>query len=188
MIFLISGLVLFFAAHFYSAFRSRLPGKDIKQRLGEGAYMGLYSLVSAVGLGLIVYGYWSTPAMELLYAPPAWTRTVAKVAMLVALVLVVSAYIPANHVGQRLRHPMILATGVWAGSHLILPTDAKELLLFGSFLLYAVIDGVSAYGRPQSERKTASLRNDGVVIIFGAAIYAGLVLWLHKALFGVSVW
>lgn len=188
MIFLISGLALFFAAHFYSAFRSRLPEKDIKLRLGEGAYMGLYSLVSAVGLGLIVYGYWSAPAMDVLYAPPAWTHTVAKISMLVALVVVVSAYIPANHFRQWLRHPMILATGVWAGSHLILPTDAKELLVFGSFLLYAVADSFSAFRRPQSAGKTASLRNDAVVIILGAAIYAGLVLWLHKALFGVSVW
>lgn len=188
MIFLVSGLALFFAAHVYSAFRSRLPERDVRARLGEGAYMGLYSLVSATGLGLLVYGYWSAPAMETLYAPPGWTRPVIQVAMLTALVLVVSAYVPANHIGQRLRHPMILATGVWAGSHLLMPTDAKELLVFGSFLLFAVTDGISAFRRSQSYGKAASLRNDAVVIILGAAIYGVIALWLHTALFGVPAW
>lgn len=188
MIFLVSGLALFFAAHLYSAFRSRVPEQDIKTRLGEGAYMGLYSLVSAVGLGLLVFGYWSAPEMETLYAPPSWTRPVVQVAMLIALVLVVSAYVPANHIGQRLRHPMILATGVWAGSHLLMPTDAKELLVFGSFLLFAVTDGISAFRRSQPFGKAASRRNDAVVIILGAAIYGVIALWLHTALFGVSAW
>ncbi len=186
--FLVSGLALFFAAHFYSAFRSRLPEHDIKRRLGEGAYMGLYSLVSAVGVGLLVFGYWSAPAMDVLYAPPSWTRLIVQVAMLLALVLVVSAYVPANHIGQRLRHPMILATGVWAGSHLLLPTDVKELFVFGSFVLFGVTDGIIAFRRPQSYGKTASLRNDAVVIILGAAIYAAIALWLHTALFGVPAW
>ncbi len=188
MIFLVSGLALFFAAHFYSAFRSRLPEHDIKARLGEPAYMGLYSLVSATGFALLVYGYWSAPGMATLYAPPGWTRPVVQVAMLIALFLVVSAYVPANHIGQRLRHLMILATGVWAGSHLLMPTDAKALLVFGSFLLFAVTDGISAFRRSQSYGKTASLRNDALVITLGSAICAVIALWLHTALFGVPAW
>lgn len=188
MIFLISGLTLFFAAHFYSAFRTRLPERDIKVRLGEGPFMGLYSLVSAIGLGLLIYGYWSAPALGVLYTPPVWTRSVAQVAMLIALMLVVSAYVPTSHLRQRLRHPMILATGIWAGSHLLLPADAKELLVFGSFLVFALIDGISAFKRTIPQRPKASLRSDGVVVLLGAAIYTALVLWLHAALFGVSVW
>lgn len=188
MIFLVSGLALFFAAHFYSAFRSRVPEQDIKSRMGEGAYMGLYSLVSAVGLGLIVFGYWSAPAMDTLYAPPTWARPIAQVGGMVALMLVVSAYVPANHIGRRLRHPMILATGVWAGSHLLSSSDAKELLLFGSFLLFAVTDSIRAFNRPYVPERAATLRNDVLVVFVAAGLYGVIALGLHALLFGVSAW
>lgn len=186
--FLISGLVLFFGAHFYSAFRSRDPERDVKARMGEGPYMGLYSLVSGVGLGLLIYGYWSSPEMDILYVGPDWALPVMKGGMLVALILIVSAYVPGNHLRQIVRHPMILATGVWAGSHLLLPTDTKELLLFGSFFLFAIVDSVSAFARPSANAGAASLGADAVVVGVAGAIYAALLFGLHAVLFGVPVW
>ncbi|WP_375284786.1 NnrU family protein [Marinicauda pacifica] len=187
MIIFISGLALFFAPHVYSAVRPRASERDVKARLGKGVYMGLYSLVSAAGLGLLVYGYWSSPALGALYVSLTETRLIVHGAMLVALVLIVAAYAPANHIRQRLRHPMVLAIAIWAGSHLTLSTDVKELLLFGSFLLYAVVDGISAFKRPYVQEDAARVHNDVLVIVLAGGIYGMLVLWLHPVLFGAPV-
>lgn len=70
MIILLIGLVVFFGLHIFSAVRSRDPGKDIKERLGYGPYMGLYSLISIASFALIVYGYGAARGSGIIYTPP----------------------------------------------------------------------------------------------------------------------
>lgn len=188
MTYLIIGLVLFFGAHFYSAFRSRLDGRDIKARLGEGLYMGLYSAVSAIGLAFIVLGYWSAPATPPIYIGPEWSRSLVLGTMAVACVLIVAAYLPANHIKSWVCHPMILAITLWAGSHLLTPTSTKELMLFGSFFAYGVIDGVSAFTREQTLNAEVKIRNDFLAMGLGLGVYAVIGLFLHPAIIGVPIW
>lgn len=188
MTYLVAGLGIFFIAHFYSAFRSREPAQDIKMRLGADLYMSVYSLISVIGLGLIVFGYWSAPSMQPLYVPPPWTSHVVLAVMATAFVLIVAAYVPRNHFKAMTVHPMLLATGLWAGSHLLVPTDTKEFLLFGSFLLFAVIDGASAFGRSSGSSEPAQLRNDAIILAVAAAAFSATAFWLHAQLLGVSPW
>ncbi len=188
MTFLVLGLAVFFAAHFYSAFRSRDPQRDIKQRMGEGPYMGLYSLVSAVGLGLIVYGYWSAPAAVPLYVGPAWARSAALIMMAAAFVLLVSAYAPPTHFKAWVKHPMLSGVILWAGAHLLIAPDVKALLLFGAFGLYAIIDFLAVLRRAPAPGDAAAptLLNDLIALVVGGGAYLFILLWAHQALFGVA--
>lgn len=188
MIYLIVGLALFFGTHFYSALRSRQSDRDIKNRLGEGVYMGLYSAISAIGLALIVVGYWSVPEALPIYAGPEWSRSVVQVAMVIACVLIVSAYSPANRIQHQVRHPMVLAITIWAGSHLLNPTDLKALLLFGSFFIFGIIDAASSFRRAQPIQAGATLRNDVIVIAVGLGVYVLIGALLHPLVIGLPVW
>lgn len=187
MIYLISGLVIFFAAHGYSAFRARDPERDIKARMGEGAYMGAYSLVSLLGFGLALYGYGQAPYGDFLFAPPDWARSATAIAMLPALILIVSAYMPRGYIKALARHPMLLAVLIWSATHIAVGVTPKELLLFGAFGLYALIDLIAVARRPAIVGQASPrIRNDLIVIAVGTAAYFVLVLWAHEALIGVA--
>lgn len=180
------GLALFFLPHLYSTFRSREPGKDLRLRLGDLPFMGLYSVVSLAGFVLMIQGYRSTPAGDILYALSFDPRHILALVNLVAFVLLISAYVPNNRLKKAVRHPMLLAIILWSGSHLLMPTDLKEALLFGSFLAYGLIDAAVAYRRPFDPGPKASVASDLIVLIAGVGAYIGFVLWGHTYLIGLA--
>jgi uncharacterized membrane protein len=185
-----AGAALFFGAHLFSAFRARGAG-DIKQRMG-GAYMGLYSLVSIAGLALIVWGYggWRYAGPELnpvLWSPPAWTRHIALSLMLPSLILLVAANVPAGWIKKAVKHPMLLAIKIWAFAHLCANGDLASIVLFGSFLAYAVIDRIAVNRRDPVVVESPQLMGDLIAVLLGAGLYAGIAFWAHPALFGVAV-
>ena len=187
MIYLLLGLVIFFAAHVYSAFRSRAPDRDIKVRMGEGPYMGAYSLVSLIGLGLAVYGYGQAPVTDWLFVPPDWARPAAGLVMLPALIFMVAAYLPPGRIKSYARHPMLLSVIIWSSTHILVGVTWKEALLFGAFGLYAVIDWFAVCRRAAPPAPVSlPVRNDLLVIAVGSVAYFALVFWAHEALFGVS--
>lgn len=185
MLVLATGLSLFFGTHFYSAFRNRTPETDIKETLGYGRFMLLYSLVSGIGFALIIYGYASTPATELLYSTPSWTYQLQLAANLIASLLIVAAYVPSNRLKEIVRHPMIIGVTVWAGAHLLSATDTKEALLFGSFFVFGVVDSVASLRRPFTPSPSNSIISDLIVLAGGIAFFAAMYLWGHEALIGV---
>lgn len=191
MAFLIAGLIIFFVTHLFSAFRTRVEGKDIKTRMGEDAYMGIYSLISAIGLGLIIYGYWSTPAGAPVYIGPIWARDVNFYVMAIAFVLLASAYVPDTHIKTWIKHPMVASFTLWAFAHLAIGADLKALLVFGAFAVYGVVDFIAASTRSGPAVATGaapSVRNDGLAILIGLGVFALFGTWLHQLLFGVSPW
>lgn len=184
MIILYAGLILFFAVHFFSTFRSRSLEQDIKRRLGEKKYMGVYSIASALGLGLIVWGYKQTAIGEQLVAPIADGRTISSVLMLFAFVLVVAAQMPAGHIKKLLRHPMLIGVCLWSISHLINGASYKHFLLFGSFLIFSVIDMLVA-SRRESATVTVtppSVKYDVVAIVIGCIAYTVVALHVHDGI------
>ena len=147
---LVSGLALFFVAHLIPTFpdvRTRLVGL-----IGKGPYAGLFSLVSLVSLVLVVWGYGAMQGLgranPQLWVSPAWMRHVTMLLMLPALILLVAAYTPSR-IRTVVRHPMLTAVLVWSFSHLLANGDLASVILFGSFLAYAVHDIRSAaHARP----------------------------------------
>ncbi len=190
MIYFIAGLVLFFGLHVFSALRSRAPGKDIKQKLGYGPYMGLYSLISLVGFGLIIYGFGLTRGLGLLYQPPVWARHLNLVIMLPALVLLVTSQLPAGWLKKLTKHPMLVAVKLWALGHLLANGEYNSVILFGTFLAYAVFDRIMVKRRgdngPGPDVQLLPLADLGAVII-GLGLWVALAFWLHPVLFGVEV-
>ncbi|NND81640.1 MAG: NnrU family protein, partial [Gammaproteobacteria bacterium] len=140
MMILILGLVLFFGLHLYATFRSRAPHADLRQRWGKAKYMGLFSVVSLLGLVLIVLGYRAMPNTEYLYAGIQHGRQWVPLIMLPAMILIVCSDLPRGYIKSTVRHPMLLAVILWSSAHLIDGASLRQLLLFGSFLGYAVID------------------------------------------------
>jgi uncharacterized membrane protein len=194
MAILILGLVLFLGIHCVSIVSPK--GRDrLVQRLGEGAFKGVYSLVSLAGFVLIVWGYGlSREAPVMLYAMPSGFRHLAALLMLPVFVLLLAAYLPGR-IQRATKHPMLLAVKLWALAHLLAQSvtggSLADVLLFGGFLIWAVADRISlkrraaAGGLRAVPALPASDFNDAIAVVGGLAVYVAIVLWLHAAWFGV---
>jgi len=188
MTYLILGLVLFLGVH---SVRIAADGWRSAQlaRLGENAWKGLYSLVSIAGFALIIWGYGQarlTP--QVLWATPKGMAHLASLLTLIAFVLLAAAYVPRNHLKARLRHPMILGVMLWALAHLLANNTLADLLLFGAFLLWAVLDFRAARQRDRANPPAplpASAAGTGATVIIGLAAWAGFAFWAHAAWIGV---
>jgi uncharacterized membrane protein len=189
MLALIVGLVLFLGLH-----SSRIVADGARSRFiarhGDRRWKGLYSLGSAAGLVLIVWGYaMSRQHPVALWSPQAWARPVAAVLMLLSIVLIVAAYVPGNAFKMRLGHPMLLGVKVWAFAHLLANHTLADLLLFGGFLLWAVLCFRAARARdraagwtPQPGRSSATATS----VAIGVVAWAVFAFWLHGWLIGAS--
>ncbi|TGY87982.1 hypothetical protein E5163_13840 [Marinicauda algicola] len=179
---LIVGLAIFLGVH-----SIRLVGLRgvVARAMGEGMFAILYSILSAVGLALIVYGHILSHPSETVWTPPAWTRTLALFAIPVSLVLVVSAYVP-SHIRAIVRHPMTLGILVWSGTHLLANGELANIVLFGSFAVWSLVTLIEAYVRGGEFENPGTWRADMTAVLVGLAFAAGLA-WFHMQLFGVAV-
>jgi uncharacterized membrane protein len=184
---LVAGILIFFGIHSVSmlalGWRNRMA-----ERLGSRAWQGIYSVVSAVGLYLIIAGYGAARQVaEVLYVPPTWFRYVAALLMLPAFTLALSSVLPGR-IQARAKHPLLAATKLWAVAHLLTNGSVADLLLFGSFLLWAIAVRISLKHRPARPIKTLppSRANDAIAVVGGLALYALFILWLHARWLGVS--
>lgn len=185
---LILGLLLFLGMHSTRIVAESGRTRFIAQR-GAGAWKGLYTVVSLLGFALIVWGYGQArQAPVVLWISPLWTRHLAAGLVLVAMVLLVAAYVPGNGLKARLHHPMVLAVKVWALAHLLANNTLADVLLFGGFLLWAVLDFRSARQRDRAGAVHYARGNTAataVTVLLGGVLWAVLAFWAHGLLFGV---
>lgn len=192
MLLLVLGLILFLGGHAVSMKRDLRAG--LIARFGDGGYKALYSLVSLLGFVLIIYGFGAYRANGYIpvWEPPAFTRHVAALLNLPIFILVASLYLPGR-IKAAARHPMLLAVKIWASAHLVANGDLGSMLLFGSFLAWAVMARISAKRRPEAAAQLAAGgapgfgRNDVIAIAIGLVAYGLFAFWLHPLLIGVSV-
>ena len=189
MLKLVAGLVIFLGVH---SIRIVAPGWRDRMiaRLGVGGWKGVYSIASIAGFVLIVGGYAAArvqPDPVALYYPPFWLRHLMMLLMLPVFPLLVAAYLPGR-IKAAVKHPMLTATKAWALSHLLVNGMLADVLLFGGFLAWAVLDRISAGKRPQAAVRGApmSMRNDVIAVVLGLVLYAVFVMWAHVWLFGVA--
>ncbi len=191
MTLLVLGLVLFLGIHSFSMARERRAA--VIGTIGEGPYKGLYSLLSLAGIVLVSIGYGQYRAGGYIpvWDPPVWTRHLALLLVLVAFICFVAAYLP-GHIKARLKHPMLAGVKIWALAHLLANGDLGSILLFGSFLVWAVLARISAKRRDVAAQHggtaaPAGWRNDILAVVIGTAVYLAFVFWLHPWLIGVPV-
>jgi uncharacterized membrane protein len=181
---LVTGLIIFFAAHAFPMFRG--PRDRLAARLGALPYRGLFSLVSLTGFVLLVMGYGDAPRVDL-WAPPGWTRHVTMLLMLPVFIMLTAAYVP-GHIKARLKNPMLLAVKTWALAHLVANGDLASVLLFGAFLVFGVIDliAVKRTGRGSVVAEPSAVY-DVVAVVAGLVIYVIILTWAHVYIAGVPV-
>jgi uncharacterized membrane protein len=193
MLILILGLVIFLGTHVFTMRRGARAAAIA--RLGEGPYKAVYSLVSLLGLVLIVWGFGRYRAYEWIdvWYPPVWTRHLALVLVWAAFICFVAAYLPGR-IKRALKHPMLAGVKIWALAHLLANGDLGSILLFGSILAWAVVarisvkrrrDEVRDHGGPVAE--PAGWRNDVIAIVLGTVLWFVFARWLHPLLIGVPV-
>jgi uncharacterized membrane protein len=186
---MIAGLVVFLGAHTLTTqrdFRARIIAST-----GEGTYKIVYSLVSAVGLALIVWGfarYRATGWIDV-WQPPVAFRHITVALMLPAVILVVASYI-RGRIYTTLKHPMLAGIKLWAAAHLLANGDLGSIILFGSFLGWAVFDRISMKRRSDGGGPpipVGGASNDMIAIAVGIVAYLALAFAFHPAVIGVPV-
>jgi uncharacterized membrane protein len=187
MLMLLAGLLLFFVPHSVSIVAPKWRDR-IVLHMG-GSWKGLYSLLSAAGLILIVIGFvHARRSPLLLYTSPAWLRHVTFALMLPVFPLLLAAYLPGR-IQAAARHPMLLAVMLWASAHLLVNGTLADVLLFGAFLLWALFDRLSLRTRVRASvpRLPPSGYNDLIAVVLGLALYALFIARLHQLLIGVPL-
>jgi uncharacterized membrane protein len=184
---LVAGLIIFIGAHVFVTYREHRA--ELVARIGEGPYKGLFSLVSIIGVGLIVWGFAEYRATSWIdvWHPPAFMRYVTDVLMWPAIVCIVAAYFPGD-IKRRLKHPMLVGVKLWAFGHLLVNGDLGSIILFGSILGWAVYDRVSLKHRSDPGSPPIPIggrTNDSIAIIVGTIFYLALGLVFHPLVIGV---
>jgi uncharacterized membrane protein len=188
MTFLILGLLLFLGLHSVRIVAEPWRTRTLA-RVGEGAWKGVYSLLSLLGFALIVWGYSQARQSPVaLWTPQPWGRHLAALLTLVAFVMLAAAYVPGNGIKARLHHPMVLGVKVWALAHLLANHTLADLLLFGGFLVWAVADFRSARRRDKAAGTiypAGTASRTAITVVVGVLAWAGFALWAHGAWIGV---
>jgi uncharacterized membrane protein len=187
---LIVGLVVFLGAHSVRVFFAQWREEFINER-GENAYKGIYSVLSLVGLVLIIIGYGQTRlAPQFIWFPPVAMAHIASLLTLFAFVLLAAAYVPGNRIKVAVGHPMVLGVKVWAFAHLLANGRLGDMILFGAFLAWAIIAYVRSrkIDRAQGVVRTSvnSIARDSITVVVGVGAWLVFAMWAHVWLIGVS--
>ncbi len=185
---LLLGLLVFLGVH-----SVRIVADDwrasVLARYGEMPWKGLYSALSLLGFGLLVWGFGLARQQPLqLWSPPLAMRHLAALLTLASFVLLVAAYVPGNGIKAAVHHPMVLAVKVWALSHLLANGNLAHVVLFGSFLIWAVLDFTAARRRDRHAGIQYAPGRAGataITVLAGIGAWAAFALWLHGWLIGV---
>lgn len=188
MAILVLGLVLFLGVHstriFANGWRDATASK-----MGLLTWKAAYAALSIIGFIIIVMGFRMARQDTLvLYVTPAWMKHVTAVLMMLAFMLFFAAYIPRNWFKWKFHHPQALSVKVWALGHLLSVGVMADVVLFGAFLVWAVLSFRAGRQRDRANNTVYAPYNAiGTV----ATIVAGLVGWsifallLHGPLIGV---
>ena len=186
---LVLGLVVFLGAHVFVTLRA--PRAAVIKQIGEWPYKGLMSLVSLAGLILIGYGFGQYRATGWIdvWSPPGWTYYVTQLLMWPASIFVVAAY-SRGKIWRTLKHPMLVGVKTWAVAHLIANGDLGSIVLFGSFLAWAVYDRITLKRRTDPGAPPIPVgghRHDVIALVIGTVLYLALGFIFHPLVVGIPV-
>jgi len=185
---LIIGLVVFLGSHVFVTRRDNRAA--VIARIGLPAYRALFAIVAIAGLALIVWGFGQYRAHDwiAIWSPPDFMRHITIGLMLIAVIVFVSAVMP-SHINIWAKHPVLAGTKIWAFAHLLSNGDLGSILLFGSFLAWAVYARIAANCRGDGGATVAPAgwTNDLIVVLLGIVIYLALGYAFHPILIGVPV-
>ena len=188
MSWLVVGLIIFFAMHSISIVNEPWRDRMVAKR-GEGPWKGIYSVVATIGFVLIVWGYGlARQESAIIYLSAPWLMYLSMLLLIPVFPLLLATYLPGR-IKAFVGHPMLLATILWAFSHLLVNGRLSDILLFGSFLVWSCLDLYSMRRRVQSPLLSAPVSrfNDLISLVLGFALYSMFIVWLHSMLIGVPL-
>ena len=185
---LVAGLVLFLGLHSVRIVAE--PWREsVIARIGRNPWRALYSIVSLAGFALLVWGYGQARLDPVVvWSPPAWTRHVTSLLVLPAFVLIVAGNMRGTRIKAAVGHPMLLGTKLWAAAHLVSNGMLADIVLFGSFLVWAIVDYASSRRRDRAAGTVyppGTSGRDATAIAIGTAAWFVFGFWLHAPLIGV---
>jgi len=191
---LIAGLVIFLGIH-----ALRVWGEGVRSallvRLGPLGFKGAYSIASLAGFYLLIVGYGQARLEPVpLWTPPHGMAHATVALMWISMVLLAAAQIPRNAIKARLRHPMVLGVKVWALAHILANGTLHDVLLFGGFLIWAVLSFRAARQRDRAALEVGEANEAPPVsgaatigaVVAGTAAWAAFILVAHVWLIGVA--
>ncbi|MFK3780049.1 NnrU family protein [Agrobacterium sp. NPDC089420] len=190
MIFLALCLALFLLTHLLKVVAPQFRARMIAT-MGEGPFKGVYSLVSLITFGLVIYAFGEArQETGMVWYPPVWTSHIAVTLMLPAMICLVASLIPAGHIAVKTKHPLILSVKIWALAHLLANGETASILLFASFLAWGVVMRISLKRRERAGEKVVrdfvSGRYDLAATVGGIVLWGAFILKLHEWLIGVQ--
>ena len=188
MSWLVTGLIIFFAVHSISIVNE--PWRDrMVAKVGEVPWKGIYSVVTTIGFFLIVWGYGlARQESAVIYFSAPWLTHLSMLLLIPVFPLLLATYLPGR-IKTFVGHPMLLATILWAFSHMLVNGKLTDVLLFGSFLVWSGLELYSMRRRVQSPLLSAPVSrfNDLISLVLGFALYSMFIVWLHSMLIGVPL-
>jgi uncharacterized membrane protein len=188
MLVLVFGLLIFLGVHSIRIFANDWRSAQIA-RLGDSTWKGMYSVASLIGLGLIIWGFGmarSTPVA--IWSPPEWTRHLAALLMLLAMILLVAAYVPGNRLKAKIGHPMLAGTKTWAVAHLLANGNLVDVVLFGAFLIWSIAAFATSRRRDRAagvSYPALGIGRDLLTLAIGVIVWVLFAHYVHLWLFGV---
>ena len=185
MTLLVVGILMFTLVHLFPAIAR--PTRDhLAERLGSGAYQGLFALTILISIVVIVFG-WKSAQPTLVYAPVIAPGLVTSGLMLLAFLLFIASNLPTN-LKRWIRHPQMTGTLLWSVTHLLANGDSRSVILFGSLGAWSILEMLLCNRRdgPRQKPEPVALTKDVVVVIAGVALFA-VFAYSHRWLFGVTV-
>lgn len=191
---LIAGLVIFLGIHALRVWGEGLRG-TLLLRLGPMGFKGAYSIASLAGFYLLIVGYGQARLEPVpLWTPPHGMAHATVALMWVSMVILAAAEIPRNAIKARLRHPMVLGVKVWALAHILANGTLHDVLLFGGFLVWAVLSFRAARQRDRAALEAGEVAENLPVsglatvgaVLAGTAAWAAFILVVHVWLIGVA--
>ena len=188
MTILILGLILFLGIHSIRIFAD--PWRTIQtEKMGEQKGKGFCSLLALIGFILIIYGYGQSNPSFMIWSPPLWTWHITAAVTLVAFILLAAAQVPKNGIKAKVKDPMVLGVKTWALAHLISNGSLVGMILFGSFLVWAILDFKSCRRRRSNSLPIptdTSLTMTIATYAIGITAWFIFAIYLHQTLFGIS--
>jgi uncharacterized membrane protein len=192
---MVLGLALFLGVHTWPAQRE-LRARAVAA-MGEGVYKLVFSLVSLLGIVLIAWGFAHYRASGMI---DVWEGSVSPktlgvlkhitiALMLPAVILFVASYL-RGRIYTALKHPMLAGVKLWAAAHLLANGDLGSIILFGSFLGWAVFDRISLKRRSDAGGPPIPVGgwgNDAIAVAVGLVAYLALAFAFHPVVIGVPV-
>lgn len=188
MIYLLAGLILFLGVHSIHIFAGGWRTAQI-ERLGPKGWKIRYTLVSVVGLVLIIWGFGvARREASPLWYPPAGMHHATELLTLIAFILLTAADVPRNPFKAWVHHPMVLGTAIWAFGHLLANGSSADVLLFGAFFVWSTVSFIINHQRDRREHiayPAGTTRGAIITIVAGVVAWVVFAFWLHGPLIGV---